>query len=123
MSDTLNESELISIVGERRAKALLLRELGLSYVKIGEQLNVTSTRARQLVINANLIMSNYNPDNETNGLSVRAKNCLISIGITTRAQFLEALKDKQTSTRILNYGKVTKCEVYKWANDIVDESK
>ena len=39
-------------VGERRQKALALRGQGLMYKEIGQQMNVTTERARQLVLAA-----------------------------------------------------------------------
>lgn len=117
-NNTITESNqgrsvLRTLKEQRELLAYQLRKEGLPFSKIGERLNVSPPRARQIYISAEYSMKR--PAWWTDGLSVRAQNCLWKLGVSSREQAFEVYQ-KISAGRLnpRNYGRKTHEEVAKW---------
>ena len=87
------QGELAALIGERRAKALLLRRSGLTYKAIGEHIGASPARANQLVRGAEYLLRNprlIDPDS-MDSLGTRLCGLLRSKGYETKEQVREAV--------------------------------
>lgn len=99
----------------RAFRAAELRHAGMPYRKIGEQMGISTARARQLALKADRIKKTHA---DRDGLSVRAYNVLRGHGIVCRGQKLnpEAVATLSMSglLEIGNCGNKTVAEVTTW---------
>lgn len=100
--------EQITVQAHARAfEALALRKQGLTYREIGERIGVKAERASQLVAKGERLSRQ---PTETAGLSVRARNYLRQMGISTKAEARNAKLEWAP-----NAGPVTREEIADWA--------
>jgi hypothetical protein len=102
------------LLNKLQAKTFNLRKSGLKFSEIGKRFGVSTERSRQIYRCAMGILTRapYWSD----GLSVRAENCLNNCNITSRAELIKAYQSGILSPlkRPRNYGWHTHKEVAKW---------
>lgn len=101
----------LKALGPRYERALWLREEGVSFQKIGIEIGVTAAQARSLEARAKRALSE--PDNEFEGLTARARNCLKAEGCKTKEDALQAFREGKL-LKIPNLGNKSYREICVW---------
>lgn len=102
---------------ERRAMALRLRGQRMTFREIATAMGVNTARARQLVMAAE--QASRQGENGARpwfeGLSIATARALRSVGVTSRAQAAELVRDQVACRRdIPNFGEKRLAEVLQW---------
>lgn len=95
---------------ERQLRALEMRRAGKKLHEIGNELGISTTRARQLIERAQFI---ENQSGWAEGLPSRYVTALIARGITSRAAVAEAVADGSLS-RLPGIGKECYSTIVEW---------
>ena len=110
--ETAKRNDRNNLLTPAQRLAVQLRDEGLKFKEIGKHMNVSGMRANQIYQQAKGILDDR--PHWSDGLSSRAKNCLLmNAGLKSRDELLHLFKSGQI-LRVRNYGWNTHKEVAEW---------
>jgi hypothetical protein len=103
----------------KEAYAAVLKQYqgGARKCDIARSLCLSSTRMGQIINKAERLEQNAESTDPLDKLSVRTKNCLMSVGLYTAAAVRAALADGKLDN-IPNLGRLSKTEVWRWLDGL-----
>lgn len=116
-------------MNERYQKAINLRDAGKTFSEIGEALEVSGGRARQIYYKAlRLERTNKLPEKWTHGLKSKTASALIASGYDSKQKVIKGLKSGaiglvpgSSNGKIFGIGKNSIAELSVWAGVITSE--